>query len=187
MKILKKFILANLSFNLDLSRYQFNASAMPYLIKQQSNQTCETVYHDGCIDLTSTTDENIDMIRKILYSKNRVDQSFDQCSVREKLDWEFRNCFGDLDRYNYDFRSYNMSKTQALNKARTVCLLSIIKKYWDAGDHPEHIYRTLLKQKSCGEINCNSGSEFYDHIKWYIRMGIFDGVLLNEARWSRLQ
>jgi hypothetical protein len=186
MKILKKFILANLRFNLDLSRYQFNALAMPYLIKQLSNQTCETVYH-GAIDLTSTTDENIDMIRATIYARNRVDKSFDQCAIREKIDWEFRNCFGDLKRYNYDFRSYGMSKPQALNKALTICLLSIIKKYWDDGDHPEHIYRTLLRQKRHGEINCNSGHEFYDHIKWYIRMGIFDGVLMNEARWSRLQ
>jgi hypothetical protein len=186
MKILKKFILANLTFNLDLSRYQFNASAMPYLIKQQSSQTCETAGH-GCIDITPTTDENIDMIRAILYAKNRVDQSFDQCAVREKLDWEFRNCFGDFKRYYYDFRSYDMSKTQAFNKALTICLLRVIKKYWDDGDHPEHIYRTLLLQKRHGEINCNSGSEFYDHIKWYTRMGIFHGVLMNEARWSRLQ
>lgn len=186
MKILKKFILANLTFNLDLMRYQFNGSAMPYLITQQSTQTGETEYH-SCIDLTSSTIGNIEMIRSILYARNRVDKSFDQCTVRDKLDWEFRNCFGDMKRYYYDFKSYEMSKTQAFNKALTVCLLRIIKKYWDDGYHPEHIYRTLIRQKRQGEINCKSGSEFYDHIKWYLRIGISNGVLMSEARWSRLQ
>lgn len=186
MKILKKFVLANLTFNPVTWKYQFSESALQYLTKNKKlNRKGKgqiTLYRS--IDLTSASrGSEVDKVRAILYAKNRVDESFIMNPLILKIDWEFKNCFGHFKKYFADFQTFKLSEEQAHRKAVTVCLLSVIKKYWDAGNHPELIYRTLCEQKTQGEINCNSLPKFYAHIRLILKSGIYAEVLMGETRW----
>jgi len=186
MKILKKFVLANLTFNSVLWIYQFRESALSYMTKNETPNGTEKEETTHCrwIDLTSATEgSKVGVVRDILYTKNRVDESFSKHPLIEKIDWEFKNCFEDFGKYFHDFRTYEMTKAEAFEKAITVCLLRVIKKHWYAGVHPELIYRSLSIQKRYGIISCKSPSKFYHQVKRHLRMGIYQGVLMCEARW----
>jgi len=91
----------------------------------------------------------------------------------------------DVPKYFYEFHSYGVEPMKALLKARTLCLMMVIESYWRADENLERIYKALQLQKVQGELRCKSIKEFYFKARWFMRMGLFTGILMSETRWSR--
>lgn len=184
MKLLREFGFSSVMHDTINGRYCIKTSSLDFLSSQSTKKVVKESYCKNrfmWIDAVNADVPGFDFFQGIIFNKYRADELTSQNRLCE-IEYELTHSLMDISQYYHDLVTYNVEPEKALKKAETLCLLRVIEAVWDS-ENLRLLYQAVQRQKVRGEIKCDNAREFYYQVKWFVRMGIFQGVLMSESRW----